>query len=224
MVIDSIQTMLHPQLDSGPGSVGPGKGVLSLPGSDRKGEGHRDLFRRPRQQAGKPGRSQSVGARRRRRLQFRRGTANLVSDIEGGEKPLRLHPRSGHLRDGPKGLAARSQPSRVFLAERPVGSPGSVVTASREGTRPLLVEIQALVARPPLGVRLGGRWPESITIGSPSSSRCWKNGSASLADTRCICKRRRGSQIGEPACDLAVAVAVARATKGGPSIRHRRLW
>lgn len=46
----------------------------------------------------------------------------------------------------PKGLREVKNPSSVFLSERPVEAPGTVVMPALEGTRPLLVEIQALVA------------------------------------------------------------------------------
>jgi len=49
------------------------------------------------------------------------------------------------------GLDEVVNPSAVFLAERPVSAPGSVVTASMEGTRPILVELQALVSSTSLG-------------------------------------------------------------------------
>ena len=48
-----------------------------------------------------------------------------------------------------EGLAEVPNPSALFLAERPVGAPGSVVVASVDGARPLLVEVQALVAPRP---------------------------------------------------------------------------
>lgn len=48
-----------------------------------------------------------------------------------------------------RGLAQVDNPSGLFLAERPVNSSGSVVVPCLEGTRPLLVEIQALVAPTP---------------------------------------------------------------------------
>jgi DNA repair protein RadA/Sms len=44
------------------------------------------------------------------------------------------------------GLEEVADPSALFLAERPAGKPGSAVTATLSGTRPLLVEVQALVA------------------------------------------------------------------------------
>ena len=49
------------------------------------------------------------------------------------------------------GLCEVANPSAVFLAERPDAAPGSVVTATMEGTRPVLVEIQALVSSTTLG-------------------------------------------------------------------------
>src|SRR5439155_1158058 len=45
------------------------------------------------------------------------------------------------------GLVEVTNPSGFFLAERPQGAPGSVVVSSLEGTRPVLLELQALVAR-----------------------------------------------------------------------------
>ncbi|MBW1870022.1 MAG: DNA repair protein RadA, partial [Deltaproteobacteria bacterium] len=50
------------------------------------------------------------------------------------------------------GLAEVDNPSRIFLEERPEDVPGSAVIACIEGTRPLLVEIQALVSPSPLGM------------------------------------------------------------------------
>ncbi len=49
------------------------------------------------------------------------------------------------------GLNEVKNPSAVFLSERPVNAPGSVVTASMEGTRPILVELQALASSSSFG-------------------------------------------------------------------------
>ncbi len=50
-----------------------------------------------------------------------------------------------------QGLTEVSNPSEVFLSERPQNAPGSVVTASMEGTRPILVELQGLVSSTSFG-------------------------------------------------------------------------
>jgi DNA repair protein RadA/Sms len=47
------------------------------------------------------------------------------------------------------GMRAVKNPSEAFLAERPVGAPGSVVVAALEGQRPLLLEVQALASKSP---------------------------------------------------------------------------
>lgn len=57
------------------------------------------------------------------------------------------------------GLKEVDNPSQIFISERPVNVPGSVVTVSLEGTRPLLVEIQALATATNFGV------PRRTTIG-----------------------------------------------------------
>ena len=49
------------------------------------------------------------------------------------------------------GLSEVANPSELFLGERDATSPGAAVFAGIEGTRPVLVEIQALVAPSPLG-------------------------------------------------------------------------
>ena len=50
-----------------------------------------------------------------------------------------------------KGLEEVSNPSAVFLSERPANAPGSAVTATMEGTRPILVELQALASATAFG-------------------------------------------------------------------------
>ena len=56
-----------------------------------------------------------------------------------------------------EGLAELPDASEVLLAERRAGLPGSAVTAAREGTRSVLVEIQALVGRSPRARRAAWR-------------------------------------------------------------------
>ena len=76
---------------------------------------------------------------------------------------------------GERGLTEVPNPSGFFLAERPKDAAGSVVVASLEGTRPLLVEIQALVT--PAGLR----HPASYCSGSRLQSRMLAAGGAGEA-------------------------------------------
>ncbi len=68
------------------------------------------------------------------------------------------------------GLTEVANPSELFLGERNANTPGAAVFAGMEGTRPLLVEIQALVAPTPLGT------PRRAVIGwiLPASPWCWR--------------------------------------------------
>jgi DNA repair protein RadA/Sms len=112
------------------------------------------------------------------------------------------------------GLEEVSNPSALFLSERDLGSPGTAVFAGMEGTRPLLVEIQALVAPTTLGT------PRRAVVG-------WDNNRLSmvLAVLEAHCGVRLGShdvylnvagglRIQEPAADVAVAAALVSSLTG----------
>jgi DNA repair protein RadA/Sms len=77
---------------------------------------------------------------------FRRRRRSSLPRPAHGEEPLRRDRRDRRLRDDVGGLREVSNPSELFLGERNESAPGAAVFAGMEGTRPVLVEIQALVA------------------------------------------------------------------------------
>ena len=77
------------------------------------------------------------------------------------------------------GLREVLDPTRAFLGDDHAEAPGVAVAAILEGSRPLLVEVQALVAPAGHRVHHAGRWPGSTAAGSRSSSRCSRDGLAS---------------------------------------------
>ena len=106
------------------------------------------------------------------------------------------------------GLKEVGNPSTLFLGERNSNSPGSSVFAGIEGTRPILIEFQALVAPSPLGT------PRRAVVG-------WDNTRLSMIlavlETRCGVRFAQhdvylnvagGMRIKEPAADLAVAASL----------------
>ena len=106
------------------------------------------------------------------------------------------------------GLAEVQNPSEAFLAERPVGVAGSVVVASAEGTRPILVEVQALVASPsgiPRRTALGVD-PGRVSLLLAVLDR--KAGIDVLTQDVFV-NLAGGVRLGEPAVDLGVLCAVA---------------
>ena len=113
-----------------------------------------------------------------------------------------------------QGLAEVTNPSALFLGERAETASGSVVFAGIEGTRPVLVELQALVAPSPLGT------PRRAVVGLDSNrlsmilavldARC----GVSLAGNDVYLNVAGGLRINEPAADLAVAAALLSALTG----------
>ncbi len=114
------------------------------------------------------------------------------------------------------GLMQVSNPSALFLSERPGNVSGTVVFAGVEGTRPMLVEIQALVAPSSFGT------PRRAVVG-------WDGGRLAMIlavlETRCglalggqdvYLNVAGGLRITEPAADLAVAAALVSAFRDIP--------
>src|SRR5579883_3637507 len=118
---------------------------------------------------------------------------------------------------GDRGLAEVPNPSSLFLAERDAAAaPGSAVFAGIEGTRPLLVEVQALVAPSPLGT------PRRAVVGWDATRLAMI---IAVLDARCglsvgandiYLTVAGGLRIVEPAADLAVAAALISALTETP--------
>lgn len=109
------------------------------------------------------------------------------------------------------GLSEVHNPSALFLSERGEPSPGSVVFAGIEGTRPLLMEIQALVASSPLAnarrTVVGWDSGRLATILAVLEARC----GLTFAGMDVYLNVAGGLRISEPAADLAVAAALLSA-------------
>ena len=107
-----------------------------------------------------------------------------------------------------QGLIEVENPSALFLAERPANAPGSVVMPSMEGTRPIMVEVQALVSRSHGG---SGR---RTAIGADSQRLALltavleKKQGLNLIDHDIFLNIAGGVRIDEPALDLGVAAAL----------------
>jgi DNA repair protein RadA/Sms len=106
------------------------------------------------------------------------------------------------------GLAEVDNPSALFLAERPVNVPGSVVLPSVEGTRPILVEVQALVSPSNLGTARRtaiGADPQRLAL---LTAVLEKKLGVTLYDHDIFLNIAGGIRIDEPALDLGVEVAL----------------
>lgn len=118
------------------------------------------------------------------------------------------------------GLQEVSNPSELFLSERDLGSPGTAVFAGIEGTRPLLVEIQALVAPTALGTprRAVVGWDQSrlAMVIAVLEAHC----GVKLSGHDVYLNVAGGLRIQEPAADLAAAAALVSSLANAPLPPH----
>jgi DNA repair protein RadA/Sms len=107
------------------------------------------------------------------------------------------------------GLREVANPSGLFLAERPRDVPGSVIVASLEGTRPLLLELQALVSPAPFGT------PRRTVLGADYNRACLllavleKRAGMPLGSQDVFINVAGGGRVTEPAADLGIVLAAA---------------
>ena len=111
------------------------------------------------------------------------------------------------------GLAEVKNPSEYMLKGRPEGEPGSIVAASIEGTRPILVEVQALVCRTNFNM------PRRTAAGTDYNrvnllmAVLEKRAGLQLAECDAYVNVAGGMRITEPALDLAVVTAILSSYK-----------
>lgn len=115
-----------------------------------------------------------------------------------------------------KGLVEVENPSEVFLKGRPVDAYGTVVTAAMEGTRPVLIEIQALVTYSPAG------FANRVTTGIDKNRAAMliavleKKAGLAIQSSDTFINVTGGLQLREPAADLAILCAIASSFKEIP--------
>lgn len=118
------------------------------------------------------------------------------------------------------GLTEVANPSELFLSERPLGVAGSTVVASMEGTRPILVELQALIAPThfpsPRRMATGVDHQRMNLIIAVLEKRM----GMFLQNQDAYVNLAGGVKLDEPAVDLAIAVSVASSFRDIPTKPH----
>jgi DNA repair protein RadA/Sms len=209
LIVDSIQTVYLPELESAPGSVAQvrecGGRLLSV----AKGQGLATFI---------VGHVTKEGA-----LAGPRVLEHLVDTVlyfEGERHDAYRVLRAVKNRFGSTneigvfqmsedGLAEVRNPSGFFLAERPKDAPGSVIVSSLEGTRPLLLELQALVAPASFGT------PRRTVLGADYNRVCLllavleKRAGVPLGNQDVFVNVAGGGRVTEPAADLGIVLAAA---------------
>jgi DNA repair protein RadA/Sms len=208
LVVDSIQTLWTAQADSAPGTVTQVRASAQALIRYAKQTGAAVVF---------VGHVTKDGQIAGPRVLEHMVDAVLYFEGEGGHHFRIL--RSVKNRFGPTdeigvfemtgaGLREVANPSELFLGERNAATPGAAVFAGMEGTRPLLVEIQALVGPTAPGT------PRRAVIGWDSSRLAMvlavleAHCGVRLGDSDVYLNVAGGLRIAEPAADLAVAAAL----------------
>ncbi len=214
VVIDSIQTMYLDNLDSAPGTVAQVRASAQemIRAAKRRGTcllivGH---VTKEGQIAGPRVLEHMVDTV----LYFEGDRGHAFRILRAVKNRFGATDEIGVFEMGEKGLAEVANPSELFLSQRQRDISGSAVFAGIEGTRPVLVEMQALVAPSPLGT------PRRAVIGWDSGRLSMvlavleARGGISIGPNDVYLNVAGGLKITEPAADLAVAAALVSSLSG----------
>lgn len=216
LVIDSIQTMYHPDLPASPGSVGQVRECTAELLRYGKGSGTAVLLVGHVTKDG-----QIAGPRvlehivdtvlyfegdRHHSYRILRATKNRF----GSTNEIGVFEMAG------RGLREVANPSAAFLSERRGQAPGSAVTCVLEGSRPLLIEIQALVTPTVFGMprrtASGIDYNRMVVLLAVLEKRAGVH----LSSQDVYVSVAGGVAVDEPAVDLALAAAVVSSLRGRP--------
>ena len=216
VVIDSIQTTVTQRLTSAPGTVAQVRDCASALIQQAKQLGHAVVL------VGHVTKDGSIAGPR-----VLEHMVDAVLYFEGDRGHAHRILRAVKNRFGPageigifemsdKGLTGIRDASKLFLAERSLDTPGSVIMACMEGTRPLMVEVQALVAPTVYAT------PKRTTVGLDAgrvgmlTAVLERRVGLPLSQHDVYVNVVGGAKISEPAADLAVLLAMISAYQEKP--------
>ncbi len=213
VVIDSIQTVACKDIASAPGSVSQITNSTQLLAAAAKQSGSALML------VGHVTKEGSIAGPK-----VLEHVVDVVLQLEGdrygGFKVLRaIKNRYGSTNEAgifemtDKGMQPVANPSAALLAERQV-SDGSIVLATLEGTRPLLVEVQALVNRTSYGYPKRAASGVDLNRVNLLIAMLERRTKLNLADQDIYINIVGGIRLTEPAADLAICMAIASASRG----------
>src|SRR5436190_7746407 len=209
LIVDSIQTVFLPDLESAPGSVAQvrecGARLMTL----AKGRGLATFM------VGHVTKDGALAGPRvlehlvdtvlyfegERHHSYR--VLRAVKNRFGSTNELGVFEMAG------SGLVEVPNPSGFFLAERPADAPGSVVVAALDGTRPMMVALEALVTRASFGT------PRRTVLGADYNRVCLllavleKRAAMPIGGQDVVVNVAGGGRVVEPAADLGIIIAAA---------------
>ncbi len=214
VVIDSIQTLWSPVIDAAPGTVSQLKAGSELMIRYAKQSGATLLLVGHVTKEGQIAGPKVIEHMVDTVLYFEGDRGHQFRILRAVKNRFGPTDEIGVFEMSDGGLAEVTNPSRLFMGAGELAAPGAAIFASIEGTRPLLIEVQALVSPSPLGT------PRRNAVGWDQSR---------LSMILAVLETRAGVQIGqhdvylniaggmkirEPAADLAVAAALLSSLSG----------
>jgi len=209
VIVDSIQTMQHPEVESAPGSVSQVRASTAALAQVAKGEGIPIFL------VGHVTKEGTLAGPR-----VLEHMVDTVLTFEGDRHYAYRILRAVKNRFGStdelglfemheEGLVEVTNPSEMLLAERAQNIAGSAICATVEGSRPLLIEVQALVA--PSYLTNPRRTVSGVDVGRVNLilAVLEKRVGLSLANQDVFVNIAGGVRVDEPAADLAIALAAA---------------
>lgn len=208
IVLDSIQTAHFPELEASPGSISQLRAVSAAIISTAKERNMAAVL------VGHITKEGTIAGPKV--LEHLVDTVLYFEGDSGGPyRLLKAHKNRygptfevGVFEMGDRGLSEVSNPSELFLSQRVVSEPGSAVTASLEGTRTLLVEVQSLVTKSLLAV------PRRVTVGMDQNrvhiiaAVLERAAGVNLSQHDIFINVVGGLRLTEPAADLALAATL----------------
>jgi DNA repair protein RadA/Sms len=218
VIVDSIQTATVEELDGAAGSVGQVRESALRLMELAKGEGivvilvghvtKDGSIAGPKTLEHLVDAVLELGGERSGVLRVLRATKNRFGSTE----------EIGVFELGEHGMAEVADPARAFLVEHETPAPGSVVAATMEGTRPLLVEVQALVAPASYGTptrRSSGLDANRLALLIAVLGR---RAGIALGTHDVYANLAGGLEVAEPGLDLPLAIALASSLKDRPVV------
>ncbi|MBX5436886.1 MAG: DNA repair protein RadA [Alicyclobacillaceae bacterium] len=216
VIVDSIQTVYHPDVPASPGSISQVRECAGLLFKLAKGTGVAAILVGHVTKDGNLAGPRLLEHMVDTVLYFegeRHHAYRMIRAVKnrfGSTNELAIFEMAGD------GLREVANPSELLLSERRIQAPGSAVVAAMEGSRPILLEVQALVAPSHFGA------PRRMATGADYNRLCLmiavleRRMGLRLQDADAYLNVAGGVKIEEPAVDLGMALALASSYRDRP--------
>jgi DNA repair protein RadA/Sms len=216
VIVDSVQTVFSPKFQSAPGSIGQVREAATQLLFTAKGRNIPTLLVGHVTKDGSLAGPKALEHIVDTVLYFEGERHHAHRVIRAAKNRFGAVSELGVFEMTSAGLRPVANPSKLFLAERPEGAPGSAVLCSIEGSRPILLEVQALVSATTFG------YARRMTNGLDQNRLSLllavleKRVGLNLAGDDVFLNVAGGMSVDEPAADLAVVGAVASSVRNRP--------